>query len=161
MVGCGPNQGATADYQRDPRNGLPNLKQPGKLGVGIYWQASTATAANFDAQGYPSTVVRDPAGTIMLCENTHGQQIAGNIWTCICIGPQGSGALYQIDPSAKAQDPQTTDNQNEGGFLYKAQRNNFDYAFHDGHVESLKIEQTIGGGTLTAPKGMWTVAVGD
>ena len=161
MVGCGPNQGANADYQRDPKNGLPNLKQPGKLGVGIYWVDPAATAANFDAKGYLSTVVRDPAGTIMLCENTHGQQIAGNIWTCICIGPQGSGAIYQIDPLAKAEDPQTTDNQNEGGFLYKAQRNNFDYAFRDGHVESLKIEQTIGGGTLTAPKGMWTVVAGD
>jgi len=31
--------------------------------------------------------------------------------------------------------------------------------FCDGHVEGLKIEQTIGKGTLTAPKGMWTAGV--
>jgi len=31
----------------------------------------------------------------------------------------------------------------------------------DGHVESLKIEQTIGTGTLANPKGMWTVVQGD
>ena len=164
MVGCGPTQGANADYQRDPKYGLENLNQPGKLGVGIYWVSSTVTAANFEALGYPSSVVRDPSGTIMLCEETSGQQDAGNIWTCICLGPQAPStpnALYQIDPGALPQDPNSSVNQNQGGLLYKAQRNNFNYAFHDGHVESLKIEQTIGGGTLTAPKGMWTVLVGD
>jgi len=161
MVGCGSVQGANADYQRDPRNGLPNLNQPGKLGVGIYWQAASGTAPNFDAQGIPTSVVRDPAGTILLCENTHGQQIAGNIWTCICIGPQGTGVLYQIDPTAKPQDPQSGVSQNEGGLLYAAHWNRFNYAFHDGHVAALSTQQTVGSGTLTAPKGMWTVVTGD
>ncbi|MGO8838107.1 MAG: prepilin-type N-terminal cleavage/methylation domain-containing protein [Limisphaerales bacterium] len=164
MVACGTAQGVNADYQRDPKNGLENLNQPGKLGVGIYWVDASAKAPNFEALGYPTTVVRDPAGTIMLCEETSGQQFAGNIWTCICLGPQtpsSPSAIYQIDPGATTQDPTTSVNQNQGGALYKAQRNNFDYAFHDGHVESLKIAQTIGGGTITAPKGMWTVLVGD
>jgi prepilin-type N-terminal cleavage/methylation domain-containing protein len=162
MVGVGPNQGVNADFQRDPKNGLPNLKQPGKLSVGIYWQAATATAPNWNAQGYPSTVVRDPSGTILLAEQTSGQQVAGNIWTCICVGPQATGSeLYQIDISGKSQDPNVQASVDQGALLYKAQRNNFNYVFNDAHVESLKIEQTIGGGTLTAPKGMWTAAVGD
>ena len=161
MVGCGPNQGAAADYQRDPKYGLPNLNLPGKLGVGIYWQDPVATTPNFDAQGFPTSVVRDPAGTILLCENTHGLQIAGNIWTCICLGPQGTGALYQIDPTAKPQDPTSSVSQNEGGLLYAAHWNRFNYAFHDGHVAALSIQQTVGSGTLTSPKGIWTVVTGD
>ena len=159
MVGCGPNQGVNADYQRDPKNGLPNLNAAGKLSVGIYWVDSAATATDWNAKGYPSSVVRNPSGTIMLCENTHGQQDAGNIWTCICLGPQAPSspsALYQIDPGAKPQDPTSKDNQNQGALLYKAHKNRFNYAFHDGHVESLKIEQTLGSGTITVPKGMWS-----
>jgi len=161
MVGCGPNQGAAADYQRDPKNGLPNLNQPGKLGVGIYWQAAASAPVNFEASGYLSTVVKDPSGTFILVENTHGQQTAGNIWTCICIGPQGTGDLYQIDPLAKPQDPTVQPSENQGKLLYRAQNSRFNYAYCDGHVETLKLEQSVGSGTLTAPKGGWTVVAGD
>jgi len=158
MVGVGPNQGANADYQRDPKNGLPNLKLAGKLSVGIYWQDTTATTPNFDAPGYKSSVVRNPAGTILLCEQTSGQQCAGNIWTCICIGPQGSGSeLYQIDTTAQSQDPNIQNSVDQGALLYKAQKSWFNYVFNDGHVEALQIRDTIGSGTLTAPKGMWSI----
>jgi prepilin-type N-terminal cleavage/methylation domain-containing protein/prepilin-type processing-associated H-X9-DG protein len=162
MVGVGPNQGADADYQRDPKNGLPNLNQAGMLSVGIYWSAASATAPDWDAPGYKSSIVRDPAGTILLCENTGGQQCAGNIWTCICNGPESTtgNELYQIDPSGP-QDPTSGTSVNEGALLYKAHKNRFNYTFNDGHVEPLKIEQTIGSGTITVPKGMWTAAVGD
>ena len=163
MVGCGPNQGANADYQRDPANGLPNLTLPGKLSIGIYWSASSAPGANWDAPGFPSTAVRDPSGTILLCENTHGQQCAGNIWTCICNGPQSTSAndLYQVDNNNGLQDPNAQNSVNEGAILYKAQKGRFNYLFNDGHVETLRMEQTIGSGTLTAPKGMWTAVQGD
>src|SRR5208283_2788180 len=77
MVSVGPNQGAAADWQRDPKNGLPNLNAAGKMSIGIYWQDSSATGPNWDAQGYKSTAVSDPAGTILLCEETSGQQCAG------------------------------------------------------------------------------------
>jgi prepilin-type processing-associated H-X9-DG protein len=162
MVGVGPNQGAAADYQRDPKNGLPDLSQPGKLSVGIYWQAPSASAPDWDAQGYNATAVQDPSGTILLCENTSGQQCAGNIWTCICDGPQSISAneLYQIDNSG-LQDPTVQTSVNQGALLYKAQKNRFNYVFNDGHVETLRIEQTIGSGTLTVPKGMWTAKLGD
>ncbi|HWD91326.1 MAG TPA: prepilin-type N-terminal cleavage/methylation domain-containing protein [Verrucomicrobiae bacterium] len=163
MVGVGPNQGATADYQRDPANGLPNLNLPGKLSIGIYWQSANAPVANMEPPGYRATTVRDPAGTILLCENTSGQQCAGNIWTCICNGPKSTSPneLYQLDNSSGQQDPNITTSVNQGGLLYKAHQSRFNYAFNDGHVETLKIEQTIGSGTLTAPKGMWTMVGGD
>ena len=160
MVGVGPNQGVNADYQRDPKNGLPNLDLPGKLSVGIYWvdPSWTGTTANWSAPGYKSSVVRNPAGTILLCEQTSGQQCAGNIWTCICLGPQVSGSeLYQMDTTAKPQDPNTSTSVDQGELLYKAQKFWFNYVFNDGHVEALQIGQTIGSGTLTAPKGMWSI----
>ena len=37
----------------------------------------------------------------------------------------------------------------------------FQYLFADGHIESLRPEQTIGTGSMTQPKGMWTVATDD
>ena len=41
---------------------------------------------------------------------------------------------------------------NEGQLLYKAQRNRFNYAFHDGHVEALTYQQTT-----NVAGGMWNV----
>jgi len=163
MVGCGPTQGANADYQREPANGLPNITLPGKLSIGIYWsQAAGASGGNFDITGFSSAAVRDPAGTILLCENTSGQQCAGNIWTCICNGPQSTSgnALYQVDPGG-LQDPNSGSGINQGALLYKAQKSRFNYVFNDGHVECLRMEQTIGSGTLTAPRGMWSMMPGD
>jgi prepilin-type processing-associated H-X9-DG protein len=162
MVSVGPNWGANADYQRDPKNGLPNLNLPGKMSVGIYWYDPAGNTSVWDAQGYKASVVRDPAGTILLCENTSGQQCAGNTWTCCCIGPKSltPNELYQTDNS-KTQDPTVRDSVNQGLLLYQAQKNFFNYVFIDGHVESLKMEDTIGTGTLTVPKGMWTAASGD
>jgi prepilin-type processing-associated H-X9-DG protein len=108
-------------------------------------------------------VVGDPAGTILLCENTHGQQTAFNIWTCCCIGPQGSGnEMVQIDTTTNpTQNPNSGTSVNQGILIYQAHWNRFNYAFHDGHVAALSVQQTVGAGTLTAPKGMWTVATGD
>lgn len=170
MVACGPNQGT--DWQVNPKSGLPNLSKPGMLSIGIYWQdPNSDDPPGWDAIGYNTSVIRDPSGTILLCENTHGQQIAGNIWTCFCVGPEvlGSGVndYYQVQIPPQAQNPLTSGSAssqtaaNEGEILYQAQGYRFNYAFHDGHVEVLRLQQTIGTGTLTAPKGMWTAAVGD
>jgi prepilin-type N-terminal cleavage/methylation domain-containing protein len=117
MIACGPNFSApgagNGDLDRDPKYGLVDLSQPGKEGVGIYWRDTTSTTPNFDAQGYKTSVVKDPSGTIMLCENTHGQQVAGNDWTCACIAPEppggGSGNNnddpYQMRPPVLPQNP--------------------------------------------------------
>jgi prepilin-type processing-associated H-X9-DG protein len=37
----------------------------------------------------------------------------------------------------------------------------FNHLFADGHVESLQPEATIGSGSLSQPKGMWTVTSDD
>jgi prepilin-type N-terminal cleavage/methylation domain-containing protein/prepilin-type processing-associated H-X9-DG protein len=164
MAGVGP--GYQTQFQVDPKKGLPSLKAAGALSVGIYWvdpNWSSTTVANWSPLGYKSSVVADPAGTILLCENTSGQQVAGNIWTCCCNGPYYNGAdqeTYQTDTSGP-QDPNSGTSVNQGELVYKAHKNRFNYCFIDGHVEALKIEQTIGTGTLTAPKGMWTVWQGD
>jgi prepilin-type N-terminal cleavage/methylation domain-containing protein/prepilin-type processing-associated H-X9-DG protein len=164
MVACGQQQGSQNDFQRDPKYGLENLNQPGKMGVGIYWVDPSATVVNWEPRGYNTSVVRDPAGTIMLVENTSGQQCAGNIWTCVCTGPSqptGSDETRQTDSTSVQQNPESQTSVNQGALLYKAHKNRFNYVFHDGHVESLKQEETVGTGTLAVPKGMWTVIAGD
>jgi prepilin-type processing-associated H-X9-DG protein len=142
---------------------LPDLGVNGRHGVGIYWTDTSGSTPDWNARGYKTSVVRDPAGTILLCENTHGQQVAANIWTCICLGPQSATAndLYQIDSNTVQQNPNSSTSVNQGIFLYRAQQNSFNYAFHDGHVAALSIQQTVGSGTLGSPQGMWTVAPGD
>jgi len=129
-------------------------------GVGIYWQDTVSATADWDLPGYKNTVVRDPAGSLLLVENSHSQQAFGNQWTCCCYAPQGGSEMVQMDPSITAP-PNASTSANQGNLLYKAHKNRFDYLFHDGHVEGLRVEQTIGKGTLTAPQGMWTVAAGD
>jgi prepilin-type N-terminal cleavage/methylation domain-containing protein/prepilin-type processing-associated H-X9-DG protein len=165
------------DYQVDPQKGaypLPDLTQTqlGRHGVGIYWESSDATP-DWGAKGYPTSVVRDPSGTILLCEAASSQGSMGNIWPCCCFGPEVSngganGNLYQIDLAAPtAVATLQAAGYNEGRQLYKAHNNRFNYAFHDGHVETLRIEQTIGnvpGPAMFAilkPRGMWTVVPGD
>jgi prepilin-type N-terminal cleavage/methylation domain-containing protein/prepilin-type processing-associated H-X9-DG protein len=173
MNGCGASWGT--QYQVDPAlHGLPDLTAAGSHGVGIYWQSSSSAKPSFDQIGFKTSVVRDPAGTILLAEEPTGQQAVGNVWTCICLGPQSSTGnansdLYQIDTidANKHQDPNSGSGINQGAWLYKSHRNRFDYLFHDGHVEALKIEDTVGTASgpplirLQNPKGMWTVTQGD
>jgi prepilin-type N-terminal cleavage/methylation domain-containing protein/prepilin-type processing-associated H-X9-DG protein len=163
------------DVQVDPKKGLPDLTQPNRHGVGIYWSSSDAIP-DWGAKGYPTSVVRDPAGTILLCELASSQGCMGNIWPCTCMGPQDSdgasggwGNLYQIDTVAASYDAAKfgSGGYNQGNQLYKAHNNRFNYAFHDGHVETLKIEDTLGSASgpplvrIQNPKGMWTMAPGD
>jgi prepilin-type N-terminal cleavage/methylation domain-containing protein/prepilin-type processing-associated H-X9-DG protein len=163
------------DFQVNPANGLPNLADSGRHGVGIYWEDNNSATPNWNARGYPTSVVRDPAGTILLAEVASSMQSEGNIWPCVCCGPQttdgtanGWGNLYQIDTVAPQDSAKlSSDGYNEGQQLYRAQGFRFNYAFHDGHVETLRIEDTIGSASgpplvkIQKPKGMWTVALGD
>ena len=157
-----------AGYQIDPKNNtypLPDLTQPGYHGVGVWWK-SGAVWPDWDAHGYATSAVQDPAGSLLLVEDTGGQQSEGNNWTCACIGPQSAqngaanGNLYQIDTTAPPQDP-SAGGVSQGALLYKAHGKQFNYLFCDGHVQALAIEQTVGTGTLAAPAGMWTVIKGD
>jgi prepilin-type N-terminal cleavage/methylation domain-containing protein len=125
-------------------------------GVGIYWDGGSAP--DWNAPGYPTKVILDAAGTILLAEDASGDNVAGNIWPCICIGPnnatpgQGTGELYQLD---------ATDPDNEGKLVYKSHGMRFNYLFHDNHVQALTIQQTVGTGTTNAPLGMWTIKPND
>ena len=135
-------------------------------GVGIYWYDSAVPNADWEARGYKSAVVADNATTILMVEQAMGQQCVGNEWTCVSLGPKitdggAQGCLYQIDYGAKPQNPGSSEGLNQGLPLYKAHQNRFNYLFHDGHVQALRIEDTIGAGTLTSPKGMWTIFRGD
>ena len=167
MNSVGPNW--STQYQVNCDNGynLPDLYQPGCHGVGIYW-GTGKLLPDPNPPGYPTSVVRDPSGTILLAEETGGQQAEGNAWTCVCNGPQTSqngsanGNLYQIDTTSIPQNPTSSGSGvNQGALLYKAQNKRFNYLFCDGHVEALAIEQTVGTGTLLNPAGMWTVRIGD
>jgi prepilin-type N-terminal cleavage/methylation domain-containing protein len=159
MNAVGPNWGS--QYQVQAMNGrypLPDLTQPTVHGIGIYWLDPGNNRFDWDAKSYPGSVVKDPSGTFLLVEQPTGANVAENIWPCISLGPYsqagpGNGELYQID---------TTDSPNNQGLdLYKLHRNRFEYLFHDNHVEALATNQTIGTGTLSSPKGMWTIAQGD
>jgi hypothetical protein len=153
---------------------LPDLSAVNAHGVGIYW-ADSGSTPDWNARGYKTSVVRDPSGTILLAEESSSGQVAGNVWPCCCLGPEtsdgvseGWGNLYQIDLAAPTSPGTLAEGvYSEGTLLYKAHRNRFDYEFHDGHVESLKIEETVGSASgpaqvkLENPKGMWTVTPGD
>jgi prepilin-type N-terminal cleavage/methylation domain-containing protein/prepilin-type processing-associated H-X9-DG protein len=151
----GPNW--STDWQvstLSQRYPLPDLTQPGRHGVGIYWQDGGLNGVpDWNARGYRTSVVADPGGTTLLVEEPNIQNAVGNIWPCICIGPQGAGDLYQVDPSPDAK--------NFGNNQYGIHGRRFNYLFHDNHVQALKIEQTVGSGTLGIPKGIWTVTAGD
>jgi hypothetical protein len=156
MNAVGPDW--STEYQV-PANGgkypLPDLSRANVHGIGIYWTDTGKT--NWEPKGYRTTVVPAPATTFLLVEQPCGNNVAGNIWPCISLGPwstqsAGNGELYQIDPS---------DPQNEGAALYKLHGNRFAYLFHDNHVEALATNRTIGIGTLANPKGMWTLEPGD
>jgi prepilin-type processing-associated H-X9-DG protein len=172
-----PGSSWAVDIQVDPQNGkypLPDLNQPGRHGVGIYWLGGSTL--DWDAKGYKTSVVKDPGGTILLCEVASSMQMEGSIWPCCCCGPQttdgaanGWGNLYQIDLATANYPAQQfeSDGYNQGNQLYQAHWNRFNYLFHDGHVEALRIEDTVGTGPgnlnlkLAYPRGMWTVVPGD
>ena len=157
---------------------LPDLYSKAQVvhGVGIYWTDGGSLAnIDWDARGYPVSVVRDPSGTIMLAEESGSMQCVGNVWGSVCCGPQtsdgsaqGWGNNFQTDTAAPMDSAKlTAGGYSTGLMLYRAQQNRFNYAFHDGHVQALKMEETLGSASgplfakLTHPLGMWTVITGD
>ena len=155
MNGVGP--GWSTEYQVSTANHtypLPKLDQ----GVGIYWQ--DGGPLDWDAKGYKSTVVRDNTGTLLLVEEPSEQNLVGQIWPCISLGPVYAGSqLYQTDSTVGGGSIPTSGN--FGTAAYGLHNHRFNYLFHDNHVEALTMQQTVGTGTLTQPKGMWTINPGD
>lgn len=158
-------------FQRPTSAGLPPASQI--QGVGIYWRDSGASAPDWSPPGYPDNVVRHPAGTIMLAEDVNNWNAEGNIWPCCVEGPIASGeaaysVFYQIDPTITSFSAiQDGNAASEGYILYQLQGNRFNYAFHDGHVETLTYQQTMAPHRLGAmvdtsiPDGMWNINTAD
>jgi prepilin-type N-terminal cleavage/methylation domain-containing protein/prepilin-type processing-associated H-X9-DG protein len=154
MNGVGPNW--SVEYQVNTQNHKYPLPKPNR-GVGIYW--SDGGPLDNEAPGYKTSVVGDNAGTILLVEQPSMQNFCGQIWPCISLGPVASGSdLYQTDSSASGV---SATSRNFGFNAYGLHSKRFNYLFHDNHVEALKMEQTIGSGTLAASLGSWTVKAGD
>jgi prepilin-type processing-associated H-X9-DG protein len=126
-------------------------------GVGTYLYSSSGALPPWEPPGFKSSVVRDPAGTILLVEQSEGGNIAGNDYPSFSMGPTGPNSAGDQTPYQIV----TGGSQAYGDAAYGLHGHRFNYLFHDGHVEILKIEQTVGTGTKTAPKGMWTVVAGD
>lgn len=171
-TGEGPqNQGASGLIQRDPANGLPKTSTTGFMGVGIYWEATgRETGMSWNPPGFSETVVRHPSGTLMLVEECNSQGAEGNVWPSCCCGPivamgNAWGGMYQIDtlaPQSAATLNNSSSGYSEGLMLYQAQRQRFNYIFHDGHAELLMYQQTTNGAAATqTPGGMWGVTTGD
>jgi prepilin-type N-terminal cleavage/methylation domain-containing protein/prepilin-type processing-associated H-X9-DG protein len=151
MNSVGPNWGT--EWWVDVTRPLPELTAA-RHGVGISWTGGGVNGyPDWEAKGYRTSVVKDPAGTCLLMEQPNIQNAVGNAWPAFCNGPYGSGDLYQLDPAPDAK--------NFGNDQYGLHSKRFNYLFHDNHVSALRIEQSIGTGTLSNPKGIWTVAPGD
>jgi len=169
MVAAGQTYGVGWDVPI--QNGLTSVGTPHFMGVGISWISSSDTGPNFEPPGYPDSVVRHPSGTLMLVELANSQNVEGNSWPPWCLGPflssPGNG-LYQIEAGVPQTAPYLgATGASEGLQLYPVQRNRFNYAFHDGHVEPLKWQQTVnapplpGGVVSTVPSGMWSIMTAD
>ena len=66
--------------------------------------------------------------------------------------------FYQTDPSNNGVG---SDGKNYGISDYGLHSGRFNYLFFDNHVQALKLQDTVGSGTLANPLGMWTVQPGD
>ncbi len=126
-------------------------------GVGVYLANNNGSLPPWDPPGFKSSIVKDPAGTLLLVEQPEGGNIAGNDWPSFCMGPTGPATSgdqtpYQIVTGGRRA---------WGAAAYGLHGKRFNYLFHDGHVSTLKFTDTVGSGKTNAPKGMWTVVAGD
>jgi prepilin-type N-terminal cleavage/methylation domain-containing protein/prepilin-type processing-associated H-X9-DG protein len=134
-------------------------------GIGIFYnlRGSAASTFNWEPRGFKTAVVTAPASTIMLAELANGRNMAGNDWPSFCAGPGPavpSGASEDCVQTTKVVKISTTEH-TYGALSYGLHSQRFNYLFHDGHVGLHKTTETVGGGTLSDPKGMWTMAPGD
>lgn len=138
-----------------PDGALP----PPERGAGIYYQLGGGARPNWEARGYKVSQVRDVAGTILLAELANGRNMAGNDWPSFCAGP-GPGSsdanLYQINTA-----PPSASVHGYGSISYGLHSHRFNYLFHDNHVGLHRVNETVGRGSVAAPRGMWTMTAGD
>jgi len=152
MVAYGPNWGD--GWWVTENNGqyiFPPSPQPARFGMGISWLGTL----DWEAPGCKASDIRDPSGSINLVEQPNEQNLCGQAWPSFSTGPVGTAsALTQTDTEG-------TINGNFGTSALGLHGGRFNYLFNDNHVETLRMSDTIGKGTLTAPLGMWTINPGD
>ncbi len=137
-------------------NGKNGPLPPADYGVGVYIQNNDGSRPEWDPQGYKASVVQDHAGTILLAELPNGRNMTGNDWPSFCAGPSYPGNL-----SATPDCYQLGRDWSYGATSYGLHALRFNYLFHDGHVATLRTTDTLGSGRTNAPKGMWTMKIGD
>ncbi len=130
---------ATMSYMM-PRVGSMDGPGPGgKIATGMIWKEATSPYA-WSAK---RTMVRQSAETILLAEvNAPGNPLGLPLGICDGPGPGSSGQIVNIAGRAY---PRET--------LHQGRWN---YLFCDGHVQLLHPLETVGKGTMTSAKGMWT-----
>ena len=141
------------------------LPSSGVKGIGIFYnlRGSAPSTFNWDPRGFKTSEVADQAGTIMLAELANGRNMAGNDWPAFCAGPGPTipgGASEDCIQTTKVANISSTGN-TYGSVSYGLHSQRFNYLFHDGHVGLHRTTETLGRGTLSDPKGMWTMAMGD
>ena len=97
-------------------------------------------------------MAQDSVGTIFLTERAEYENLAGS---------RIYSAIHR--PDAQLQ----TANMTDTGIVFQGILPNsyhgdyFNYLFMDGHAEAVAPAKTAGTGTVSAPKGMWTIRAGD
>jgi prepilin-type processing-associated H-X9-DG protein len=167
--------GTTAGVQNvdcDPPTIYPPLP-PIQMGVGLWWTTQNGnlranpSERDWNAPGYPTRIIQDAAGTILLAENANGDNYAFNGWAANVEGATNSNPrlsdaqnpdFFQLNSPASAG--------TYGSLVYAAHGSRFNYLFHDNHVQSLTWQQTLGTTTQAQVTnntflGMWTIKAGD
>lgn len=139
-----------------------NFPEP-KFGVGTYIAINDGSRPTWEPKNYKSSVVQDNSGTILLAEVPNGENMAGNDWPSFCAGPTNSSVNFPgLTPDCfQLAAISGSTSFNYGAMSYGLHANRFNYLFHDNHVSTLKVTDTVGIGTLLAPRGMWTMLRGD
>jgi prepilin-type N-terminal cleavage/methylation domain-containing protein/prepilin-type processing-associated H-X9-DG protein len=137
---------------------------PAIYGIGVYYNmrgVAGGALPDWEPRGYKESAIADPSGTILLAELPNGRNAAGNDWPSFCAGP-GSGTPSGVTQDCVQISKGTSFNKiNYGSIAYGLHGKRFNYLFHDGHTAILKTTDTVGLGTTNAPKGMWTMILGD
>jgi prepilin-type N-terminal cleavage/methylation domain-containing protein/prepilin-type processing-associated H-X9-DG protein len=137
---------------------------PARHGVGIYYNmrgVAPGALPDWEPRGYKDSAVADPARTFLLVELPNGRNAAGNDWPSFCAGPGFTVPSGLTPDCVQLNKASSFNNISYGTAAYGLHAYRFNYLFHDGHVETLKVAETVGTGSTNAPKGMWTMVQGD
>lgn len=114
-------------------------------GAGFAGPYREGGGGNLYVEGKAMSAIPDVAGTIMVAEAPNRDSYTGNdAWV-----------------TTGWPDDQINGNSSHPGLGRTLHFDGYNYLFADGHVKFLRPERTIGTGTMSAAKGMWTVAEND